>query len=313
MSYQSQLNNLIQMATIEQLNMMLIQNRTNTESESNNNNKTDVLNLPIVQKVVLAYEDELKTKSPCKCANYEHQLEMILAKLDTQTSMFNQVLSKLEEIHVSTKKMVSEPGLEVALPKEEYLVEEVAEEVLVEEVEEEVLEEEVLEPAKNEIHITLDIEETETEPINNVDIQSIVSDDEEEKVEEVSEEEDSALAKEEVSEEVAEEVEAEEEVSALAKEEVSEEVEEEEEAVEAEVEVLEEEESESEEEVVSVVSEAKEAEAEEESEEEVFEIEIDDITYFATDEENGILYEVDSEGEVGKQVGIIKDGEPIFS
>ena len=45
----------------------------------------------------------------------------------------------------------------------------------------------------------------------------------------------------------------------------------------------------------------------------MFEIEIDDITYFATDEENGILYEVDSDGEVGKQVGIIKDGEPIFS
>jgi hypothetical protein len=52
---------------------------------------------------------------------------------------------------------------------------------------------------------------------------------------------------------------------------------------------------------------------EEEDSEEVFEIEIDDVTYFATDEENGILYEVDKDGEVGKKVGIIKDGEPIFS
>jgi hypothetical protein len=51
----------------------------------------------------------------------------------------------------------------------------------------------------------------------------------------------------------------------------------------------------------------------EEEEEEVFEIEIDDITYYATHEENGILYEVDKDGEVGKKVGIIKDGEPIFS
>ena len=50
----------------------------------------------------------------------------------------------------------------------------------------------------------------------------------------------------------------------------------------------------------------------EEDEEEVFEIEIDDITYFATHEENGILYEVDKDGDVGKKVGIIKDGEPIF-
>ena len=51
----------------------------------------------------------------------------------------------------------------------------------------------------------------------------------------------------------------------------------------------------------------------EEEEEEVFEIEIDDVTYYATSEENGILYEVDKDGEVGKKVGIIKDGEPIFS
>jgi hypothetical protein len=50
-----------------------------------------------------------------------------------------------------------------------------------------------------------------------------------------------------------------------------------------------------------------------EEDEEVFEIEIDDITYYATHEENGILYEVDKDGEVGKKVGIIKDGEPIFS
>ena len=52
---------------------------------------------------------------------------------------------------------------------------------------------------------------------------------------------------------------------------------------------------------------------EEEDDEEVFEIEIDDITYFTTDEENGILYEVTSDGEVGNKVGIIKNGEPIFS
>ena len=51
----------------------------------------------------------------------------------------------------------------------------------------------------------------------------------------------------------------------------------------------------------------------EEEEEEVFEIEIDDVTYFATGEENGILYEMTTDGDVGKKVGIIKDGEPIFN
>ena len=53
-------------------------------------------------------------------------------------------------------------------------------------------------------------------------------------------------------------------------------------------------------------------EEEEEEEEEVFEIEIDDVTYYATSEENGVLYEVTKDGDVGKKVGIIKDGEPIF-
>ena len=58
--------------------------------------------------------------------------------------------------------------------------------------------------------------------------------------------------------------------------------------------------------------EEKEIQNVEEEEEEVFEIEIDDITYFVTDEENGILYESTSDGDIGKKVGIIKNGEPIF-
>jgi len=92
-------------------------------------------------------------------------------------------------------------------------------------------------------------------------------------------------------------------------------VEEEEEVVEEEEEeVVEEEEEVVEEEEEEVVEDEKVVEEEvEEADEEVFEIEIDDITYFATDETNGILYAVDESGDVGKQVGILKDGEPIFS
>ena len=55
-----------------------------------------------------------------------------------------------------------------------------------------------------------------------------------------------------------------------------------------------------------------EEEVEEEEEEEVFEIEIDDVTYFATNEENGPIYEVGQDGDPGKQVGYLKDGEPFF-
>ena len=107
-----------------------------------------------------------------------------------------------------------------------------------------------------------------------------------------------------------EEVEVEEEAVLSAAENLEEEEVEEEEVV-SEAEDTEEEISD-EEEVVAVVNLDVVAENLEEDEE-VFEIEIDDVTYFATHEENGILYEVDENGEPGKKVGIIKDGEPIFS
>jgi len=71
---------------------------------------------------------------------------------------------------------------------------------------------------------------------------------------------------------------------------------------------------ESEEEVGTDDDESKNLDLEkEEEEEEVFEIEIDDISYFVTDEENSILYEITSDGDIGKKVGIIKNGDPIFN
>jgi ABC-type multidrug transport system fused ATPase/permease subunit len=75
---------------------------------------------------------------------------------------------------------------------------------------------------------------------------------------------------------------------------------------------------EDEEELEDDVEEVKEEELEDDVEEvkedeEVFEIEIDDVTYFTNNEENGILYKVDETGEPGKQIGIIKEGEAIFS
>ena len=51
---------------------------------------------------------------------------------------------------------------------------------------------------------------------------------------------------------------------------------------------------------------------EEEEEEELFEIEIDDVTYCTNNEENGFIYELTSDGEVGNKVGYLKEGEPFF-
>ena len=136
--------------------------------------------------------------------------------------------------------------------------------------------------------------------------------DDDEEEEEQEEEEEEEEQEEVVEEEQEEEEEEQEEVVEEEQEEV---VVEEEEVVEEEQEEVVEEEEQEQEEVVEEEQQEEEQEVVEESDdnEEVFEIEIDDITYFATDENNGIRYAMDEDGDVGKEVGVIKDGEPIFN
>ena len=202
----------------------------------------------------------------------------------------------------------------------------------------------------DEEHIRLKIEEKEKDIISEVEILANVKEDDEEEEVEVEDSDDEIVEddKKEEDKEVLSAVEADELVIEDKKEEdvlstadeddvsVEEEVlsaaEEEEVLNAAEEEVVNLEEEETDESEVEIeddeplsvaeslsesaveVSEATKSAVEEleEDEEEVFEIEIDDVTYFATHEENGILYEVDKDGDVGKKVGIIKDGEPIF-
>ena len=122
-------------------------------------------------------------------------------------------------------------------------------------------------------------------------------------------------------EEVESETEFDTETEAEAKQEETEsdtetEVEFKQEETESEVEVKQEE-TESEVEVkqeeVETEVEVKQEEVETEAEEEdVFEIEIDDITYFTNDEENGNIYEADKNGDPGNKIGYLKGGEPFF-
>jgi len=95
-------------------------------------------------------------------------------------------------------------------------------------------------------------------------------------------------------------------------EEEEDELEEDTEDEEEEEEEEEEDEEEEEEEKKESVVEADEAE-EEEEEEEVFEIEIDDKTYYTNNEENGVIYEALPNDEVGEKIGYLKDGEPFFT
>jgi hypothetical protein len=144
-----------------------------------------------------------------------------------------------------------------------------------------------------------------------------------EEEEEVVEEEEEQLIKEdetrlhlfkrlekEVEEEVVEEGSEEEEEEVI--EEGSEEEEEEvieEGSEEEEEEVIEEGSEEEEEEVVEEESDEEESD---EEEEEVFEIEIDGVSYYTTNEQNGVIYAIDADEEVGDRVGKLVAGTAVF-
>ena len=123
-----------------------------------------------------------------------------------------------------------------------------------------------------------------------------VADEEEE---EVADEEEEEVADEE-EDEVADEEEDEEEASLEADDEASE--------------AVETENSDSEEEVADVneVAETVASLPVASLEEEFIEIDIDDITYCTNNEENGFIYELTEDGDVGDKVGYLKDGEPFF-
>ena len=114
-------------------------------------------------------------------------------------------------------------------------------------------------------------------------------DEEQEEEEELEEQEEEVVGEEEEQEEVVEE-EVEEQ-----------EVEEEEQKVEAEEEDEEEKEEQEEEE-----------EVEEEEEEEVFAITISGKSYYTTNKENGKIYAIDADEEIGDEIGEFKKGKPTF-
>ena len=128
-------------------------------------------------------------------------------------------------------------------------------------------------------------------------------------------EEEEEVVEEVVEEEVVVEEEEEEVVVEEEKEEVVEEeevvVEEEKEEVVEEEEVVVEEEEEVEEEV-DEEEEQKEEVVEEQEEEELFEVEIDGVDYYTSNEVSGLIYEKKADGEIGEELGYFEDGEPGF-
>ena len=134
-------------------------------------------------------------------------------------------------------------------------------------------------------NIKLEIEEKEEES----DDEDEKSDDEDDDEDEESEDEEEV--EEESEEEESEEEEEVEEILQVVKEEV--------------VEVKDDD-------IETEASEEEEEEEEEEDEEELFEIEIDDTSYCTNNEDNGFIYELTTDGDVGEKVGYLKEGEPFF-
>ena len=333
MSYQSNLDKLMQMALLEQLNNMV--NQIN-KSNINTNNQCNCDNLTFLQQnqqqnileVIKVYEEHVKEKQNdsirCSCKDYTNMFENILNKFDDHIHLFNgaivRIENKLDELtNIITENRLNtlekpdrSKGLQQKITsftgfakdnvphsernKEENII------LKIEETEEKT--ETVCEYLKQDHP---DVEEDEDVEEDVEDVEDVEEDEDVVEAEEIKPRDDPEVEDESV--EVEEEVEPDDE-------QVEEEVEPDDEEVEEEVEPDDEEVGTDDEQVEEdMPEEIKEEDkvTEEEEGEEVFEIEIDDVTYFATHEENGILYEVDKDGEVGKKVGIIKDGEPIFS
>ena len=199
--------------------------------------------------------------------------EAIDLTTDTETTVGENIVYEL--IHDDSP--IKSDEVIVTIPDEEDKeeVEEEEEEVEVEEEEEEG----EVEEEEEEVEVEEEEEEVEVE--------------EEEEEVEVEEEEEVEVEEEEEEEEVEVEVEEEEEVEV--------EVEEEEEEVEVEVEEEEEDEVEVEEE-----------EEEAEGEEEVYEVIINNKSYYTTNEVNGPIYAIDADEEIGDEIGEFKNGKAVF-
>jgi hypothetical protein len=249
--------------------------------------------LLIVDKIS-AIESEIQTLKECKQrsksdADSEFNEEHIVLKIEEKEVVSKIIVDNLniddEEASIEDVDLKDDEDLDNISEDAGETLEDNKDPVVKEEVEEEV-EEEVVNEEVEVVSEEVEVVSEEVEVVSE-------EDDSEKEISDESEEEAS-------EEEASEEEVSEDEVGASVGASVEEDVKEEQQVAAAVV-------------VTPVEDVVVEVEEVEEEDEEVFEIEIDDITYYATHEENGILYEVDKDGEVGKKVGIIKDGEPIFS
>jgi hypothetical protein len=302
-----------------------------------------LMELPIVKKL-MRKNDKLKSK----LKKYKTIVEELTYKLDgikqrhsrdsvclipnkTTVSSYSSDIENMKLPNIVYELIDStDDELEIDHKKDENdaVLEEInnlvtVENIKINEKEEDMKEEETKdvndEMMKVEKQIVGEVEEGEVEEgeVEEGEVEEDEEGEEEEAVEDDGEEHEEAVEEVEAVEDDREEDE-EEEAMEEAMEEVEEEVEEEEVEEEEVVEkddtevqnVVHEEESgveEGEEEEVEVDDE------EEEMEEEVSEVVINGKKYYTTNETNGVIYNMTSDDEIGDEVGVFKDGKPVFS
>jgi hypothetical protein len=334
MSYQSNLDKLMQMALLEQLNNLV--NQINKPISTNTNqHKCDNFTFPQenlqqnILEVIKVYEEHIKSKQndliQCSCKDYTNMFEKILTKFDEHIHRFNSVIFRIENKLDELTNMVTASetrfdslekqsdrsrGVQQKLTSFTGFAKDSVSHSIVQKEENIILKIEETEE-KNETvceYLKQEQSDNDDQEIEEDEVEEDDNDDQEEETKKTDDQVEHDQVEDDYDE--GDEVEVEDDEVEVEDDEVEvedDEVEVEDDEVEVEDDVKEKVKEE------DINAEEEEEEEEEEEGEEVFEIEIDDVTYFATDEENGILYEVDKDGEVGKKVGIIKDGEPIFS
>ena len=306
-----------------------------------------VLNLPSIKKLLTIYNKEVNVISDSESESENNEeppifvsiKEMTEDLVDEKIKIFEQTMINSFQVFTSTNSMISQKMLshietlnneikdlkqtiqnmkphiiDLTRDSEELHVQMEIKQIVDEVIIKEEIKEEICEKENIVLHIVE--EETESDEEATQEVHSEESEDEETKEEDADSEEE---IEEEVEDEEVEDNEVEDEVE---DEEVEDNEDEDEEHQEVHAE-----ESESEAEVeevpqatanqdIETEAEAEESDSEEEEQEEddneLFEIEIEDVTYCTNDEENGIIYELTEEGEAGKKVGFLKDGEATF-
>ena len=203
------------------------------------------------------------------------------------TNSTHSLLDNLNKNEMSMEQEEEHEEEEVEVDEEEQEVEEDVEEEEVDEVEEEVDEEEE------------EVDEEEEEDEDEEEVEEEVNEEEEEEEEEEVKGEEEEEEEEEVDEEEEEEEEEDEE-------------EEEEEEVEVEVDEEEVDEEEVEEKKSETELSKQDDNEDEEQDEEVYIVELDGTDYYTNDDENGDIYKIMEDEDIGNKVGEFQNGEAVI-